>query len=141
MTSSTWLLGCVHSVGFRFRSGVADIFCILCIAITHQSQAKKQGLVRSIGVSNYFAGELAALVGEVPAINQCEMSISGYDNATIQYCQQHGIVYESYGAMRGCTTFSFCVTAPHSGLVYFQVPNVLSFGSMMTTAQYGPCPS
>ena len=49
-----------------------------------------------------LAGELAALEGAVPAINQCEMSIQGYDNATIKYCQAHGIVYESYGAMRGC---------------------------------------
>ena len=33
-------------------------------------QAKKMGLVKSIGVSNYFAGQLAALEGEKPAINQ-----------------------------------------------------------------------
>jgi len=65
-------------------------------------QAKKAGLVKSIGVSNYFPGQLAALEGDVPAINQCEMSIQGYDNATIKYCQEKGIVYESYGAMRGC---------------------------------------
>ena len=26
----------------------------------------------------------------------------GYDNVTINYCQDHGIVYEGYGAMRGC---------------------------------------
>lgn len=30
------------------------------------------------------------------------MSIQGYDNITIDYCQKNGIVYESYGAMRGC---------------------------------------
>ena len=30
------------------------------------------------------------------------MSIEGYDNATISYCQQHNITYESYGSMRGC---------------------------------------
>jgi diketogulonate reductase-like aldo/keto reductase len=63
-------------------------------------QAKKMGLVKSIGVSNYFAGQLAALEGEKPAINQCEMSIQGYDNATIRFCQQNNIVYESYGSMR-----------------------------------------
>lgn len=64
--------------------------------------AQAQKLVRSIGVSNYFPGELAALEGAKPAINQCEMSIQGYDNATIAYCQENGIVYQSYGAMRGC---------------------------------------
>jgi diketogulonate reductase-like aldo/keto reductase len=65
-------------------------------------QAQKEGLVRSIGVSNYNAAELSALKGTVPAVNQCEMSIQGYDNATIQYCQSKGIVYESYSLMRGC---------------------------------------
>ena len=65
-------------------------------------QAKAMGLVRSIGVSNYFAGQIAALEGEKPAINQCESSIQGYDNATISYCQKNGITYESYGSMRGC---------------------------------------
>jgi len=65
-------------------------------------QAKKMGLVKSIGVSNYFAGQLAALEGEKPAINQCEMSIEGHDDDTISYCQANNITYESYGAMRGC---------------------------------------
>jgi len=64
--------------------------------------AQKLGLVKSIGVSNYNSAELATLTGPVPAVNQCEMSIQGYDNQTISYCQQHGILYESYGAMRGC---------------------------------------
>lgn len=73
--------------------------------------AKALGLVRSIGVSNYFAGELAALEGEVPAINQCEMSVQGYDNATIAYCTAHNILYESYGAMRGCPFSDAAVAA------------------------------
>ena len=40
-------------------------------------KAKQMGLVKSIGVSNYFPGQLAALQGEKPALNQCEMSIQG----------------------------------------------------------------
>eukprot|EP00041_Stephanoeca_diplocostata_P015856 m.305232 g.305232 ORF g.305232 m.305232 type:complete len:421 (+) comp20177_c0_seq1:127-1389(+) len=64
--------------------------------------AQKLGLVKSIGVSNYNVDELKALGGAVPAVNQCEMSLMGYDNDTIAYCQQHNITYESYGAMRGC---------------------------------------
>jgi len=74
-------------------------------------QAKKAGLVKSIGVSNYNAAELAALPAPIPAINQCEMSIEGYDNVTLNYCQANGIVYESYGAMRGCPFNSSVVTA------------------------------
>lgn len=65
-------------------------------------QAQKEGLVRSIGTSNYNAAELGALKGTVPAVNQCELSIQGYDNATIDYCQSKGIVYEGYSGMRGC---------------------------------------
>jgi diketogulonate reductase-like aldo/keto reductase len=65
-------------------------------------QAQKEGLVRSIGVSNYNAAELAALKGTVPAVNQCELSIQGYDNATIDYCKSKGIQYEGYSGMKGC---------------------------------------
>ena len=54
-------------------------------------QTVAQGLVRSIGVSNYSPTELAALEGTVPAVNQCEMSVEGADNATLAYCAAHGI--------------------------------------------------
>ena len=64
--------------------------------------AKAAGLVRSIGVSNYDRDQLAALPGDVPAVNQCEMSVEGHDDATLAYCASKGIRYESYGAMRGC---------------------------------------
>lgn len=70
--------------------------------------ALEKGLTRAIGVSNYDHTHLAALSGDVPSVNQCEMSISGsfgqkgHDDATIKYCQDHGIVYESYGALKGC---------------------------------------
>ena len=65
-------------------------------------QTVAQGLVRSIGVSNYSPAELAALQGAVPAVNQCEMSVEGADNDTLAYCNAHGIKYQSYGAVRGC---------------------------------------
>ena len=63
-------------------------------------QTVAQGLVRSIGVSNYFAGQIAALEGERPALNQCESSIQGYDNATIGYCQKQGATERGF---RGLT--------------------------------------
>jgi len=70
--------------------------------------ALDQGLTRAIGVSNYDHTHLAALSGDVPSVNQCQLSISGsfgqkgHDDATIKYCQDNGIVYESYGALKGC---------------------------------------
>ena len=70
-------------------------------------QTVAQGLVRSIGVSNYSPAELAALQGAVPAVNQCEMSIAaGHDDAAIAWGQSHSppIVYESYHGMKGCPT-------------------------------------
>jgi len=73
--------------------------------------AQKLGLVRSIGVSNYNAQELAALEGAVPVVNQCEMSVLGVDKVTLKYCQEHGIVYESFGAMRGCDWTAPAVTS------------------------------
>jgi len=65
-------------------------------------QAKASGLVRAIGVSNYKAKDLMALQGTVPAVNQCLMSVSLHDDATISYCQAHNITYEAYEAMRTC---------------------------------------
>jgi diketogulonate reductase-like aldo/keto reductase len=73
-------------------------------------QAVAQGLVRSIGVSNYSPAELAALHGTVPAVNQCEMSVEGADNATLAYCKCHDIRHQSYGAVRGCPFAADAVT-------------------------------
>jgi 2,5-diketo-D-gluconate reductase A len=73
------------------------------VALWHGlQQTVAQGLVHSIGVSNYSPTELAALQGAVPAVNQCEMSVEGADNVTLGYCAAHGIRYQSYGAVRGC---------------------------------------
>ena len=33
-------------------------------------------------------------------MNQCEMAVGDHDAATMQFCQAHGITYESYGALR-----------------------------------------
>jgi len=70
--------------------------------------ALASGSTRSIGVSNYKTAQLQALRGSVPAVNQCEMSVTGsfgqpgHDDDTIAYCQSHNITYESYGALKGC---------------------------------------
>lgn len=68
-------------------------------------EAKAQGLVRSIGVSNYKVPELTALLSTatvVPAVNQCGCSVQKHDDETIAFCQSHNITYEAYDIMKGC---------------------------------------
>ena len=79
-------------------------------------EAKRLGLTRAIGVSNYNATELQALEGETPAVNQCQMSVIpdnkhspgwpmppiAHDDVTISYCQSHGITYEAWRVLGGC---------------------------------------
>jgi 2,5-diketo-D-gluconate reductase A len=67
-------------------------------------QALALNLTRAIGVSNYGLQSLLKLdtSGGVPAVNQCDMSVSKHDDETIAYCQAHGIVYESYFTLKGC---------------------------------------
>ena len=66
--------------------------------------AQKAGKVRSIGISNYNAEQIAGVSwgSTKPAVNQCHMSVGSHDDATIAYCQQNGIHYEAYGTMRSC---------------------------------------
>ena len=66
--------------------------------------AMAQNLTLAIGVSNYEKADLEALdqTGAVPAVNQCDMSVTKHDDETIAYCQANGIVYEAYFAMKGC---------------------------------------
>lgn len=69
-------------------------------------KAKKLGLTRSIGVSNYMVQHLEALKGEVPSVNQCRMSVAAtkssfggqwaHDERTIQYCKQKNIAYQAW---------------------------------------------
>lgn len=74
-------------------------------------QAKKMGLTRAIGVSNFGVAQLESLKGssETPAVNQIPLSIVpfwgstvGHDDALLTYCADHTIVPQSYGSLRGC---------------------------------------
>ena len=58
-------------------------------------QALKMGIVKSIGVSNFNAVELAEIKGTKPAANQCYMTMGKRDQATIDYCIKNGITYEA----------------------------------------------
>jgi len=64
--------------------------------------ARKQGLARAIGVSNFAISDLNALLAlnrTKPAINQCHMSVGDHDDATREFCQDEGIAYEAYSPL------------------------------------------
>ena len=57
-------------------------------------RAQKDGLARSIGVSNFSPAQLEALKAAgspQPAVNQCRMSVGFHDDETIAYCKAHSI--------------------------------------------------
>ncbi|HEX5743877.1 MAG TPA: aldo/keto reductase [Candidatus Saccharimonadales bacterium] len=65
-------------------------------------RAKKEGFARDIGVSNYSADQIQALIdatGEVPVVNQIEWSPFGHDMATLGYCQENGIIIQAYSPL------------------------------------------
>eukprot|EP00037_Helgoeca_nana_P032554 m.414365 g.414365 ORF g.414365 m.414365 type:complete len:378 (+) comp29331_c0_seq1:36-1169(+) len=68
--------------------------------------ALTQNLTRSIGVSNFALNDLVLLNKTArvkPSVNQCQMPPGPLlDPQGFAYCQKNGILYESYGAMKGC---------------------------------------
>jgi 2,5-diketo-D-gluconate reductase A len=69
-------------------------------------EARKAGLAREIGVSNFDAAlldEVTDAIGNTPAVNQIEWSPLLYDDATVADHRNRGIVLEGYSALRGGT--------------------------------------
>jgi 2,5-diketo-D-gluconate reductase A len=65
--------------------------------------ARDAGLARAVGVSNYDTvqlDELAAVTGELPAINQTEWAPSLYDEAVDADHRERGVVLEGYSALK-----------------------------------------
>ena len=68
--------------------------------------AQKQGLARSIGVSNYsipMIDEVLAGTGVTPAVNQIELSPLLFDRDLIGHHLKRNVVVEGYSALRGGT--------------------------------------
>ncbi len=68
--------------------------------------AQKQGLARSIGVSNYsipMIDEVLAGTGVTPAVNQIELSPLLFDRDLIGHHLKRSVVVEGYSALRGGT--------------------------------------
>jgi diketogulonate reductase-like aldo/keto reductase len=65
-------------------------------------QAKQNGSVKAIGVSNFNSTQLATLAAvatEPIEVLQCHFAVGEMDWDTIRFCQQHGIALESFGTL------------------------------------------
>lgn len=64
--------------------------------------AKRDGLAREIGVSNYTTeqiDELAEATGEMPVVNQIEWSPFGYSEAVLEHARRTGVVIQAYSLL------------------------------------------
>lgn len=69
-------------------------------------KAKKEGLVRDIGVSNYsipLIDKLIEKTGETPAVNQIEWSPFGYSRKIFDYSAEKGILIQAYSPLTRTT--------------------------------------
>lgn len=69
---------------------------------TGLQKAKKEGLTKDIGVSNYPIDKLQALMdasGEVPVVNQIEWSPFGHSEQMLDFCKEHDIIIEAYSPL------------------------------------------
>lgn len=65
-------------------------------------EARRAGLAKDIGVSNYSTeqiSELASRTGETPAVNQIEWSPFGHSNAMLEFCRKNRIVLQAYSPL------------------------------------------
>lgn len=65
-------------------------------------RAKKDGLTKDIGVSNYSTkqiDELISATGEVPVVNQIEWSPFGHSMEMLDYCSEKGIIVQAYSPL------------------------------------------
>jgi 2,5-diketo-D-gluconate reductase A len=65
-------------------------------------RAKREGLTREIGVSNYSTDQMDAVAdatGERPAVNQIEWSPFGHTREMLDYCREYGILIQAYSPL------------------------------------------
>jgi 2,5-diketo-D-gluconate reductase A len=65
-------------------------------------EARRDGLAREIGVSNYTSAQIDRLVettGERPAVNQVEWSPFGHSWELMEHAKQNAIVIQAYGPL------------------------------------------
>ena len=90
-------------------------------------QAREAGYARSIGVSNFSAGELRQLLATAtvpPVVNQVQFSPYEYRKALLESCRQNGIALEAYsplGTGRHLTSHTVTQIAQRHGRTPAQV--------------------
>jgi diketogulonate reductase-like aldo/keto reductase len=65
-------------------------------------RAARAGLAKAVGVSNFSAGDLDAVMAGAdiaPAVNQVQFSPFQYRRALLEACRRHGIVLEAYSPL------------------------------------------
>jgi len=65
-------------------------------------RARKEGLTRDIGVSNYSSDQINKLIemsGEIPVVNQIEWSPFGHSRKMLQFCQDKKIAIMAYSPL------------------------------------------
>jgi diketogulonate reductase-like aldo/keto reductase len=65
-------------------------------------RARERGLARSVGVSNFSASDLAAVLaaGAIPpAVNQVQFSPVHYRRALLEACRRQGVLVEAYSSL------------------------------------------
>lgn len=67
-------------------------------------QFKKEGLCRSLGVSNFTIRHLKELPGPKPVIDQVEFNPFLYQKELLDYCTKNGILIEAYSPLSHGTT-------------------------------------
>ena len=93
----------------RLRTDYLDLYLIHwpvpgCFPQTwkEMEKLKHEGLVRSIGVSNFTIRNLETLAmtsDTVPAVNQIECHLLNQQKRLVQYCQENGIVMQAYAPL------------------------------------------
>jgi len=65
-------------------------------------EARRDGLSREVGVSNYTSGQIDRLIeatDEAPAVNQVEWSPFGHSVELLDHARAHGIVIQAYSPL------------------------------------------
>lgn len=69
-------------------------------------RAKRDGLTRDIGVSNYSASLLQSLIDatdETPVVNQIEWSPFGHSDEMLAFCRERNIIIQAYSPLTRTT--------------------------------------
>lgn len=69
-------------------------------------RAKRDGLTRDIGVSNYSASLLQSLIDatdEIPVVNQIEWSPFGHSDEMLAFCRERNIIIQAYSPLTRTT--------------------------------------